>query len=362
MKNVNICKGCKNYSNGTGLEVLNCKVFNNLDRKYMKGYEECPFLSKDISVEPADEDENRLYGGILGLFVGDALGVPYEGYSRWALRTKDLTFYKGFGTHDVPAGTWSDDSQLVLATMDAFNRGYSVERLADNFVDWYRNGKFTPAGKGVFDIGNRTLKSIMNLEMEISRGRNDTLNQRLVTCNKYSDSDNGNGALMRILPYAFISGDLYNKVEESASLTHGHLISKVACIIYVTLAKLLSDGNDKYKALELTHRLLSEQGYLEGTGNVFDRLWKIDSLKENDIKSTGYVVDTLEAAVWCLMTESNFSDTVQRAVRLGNDTDTVGAVAGGLAGIYYGYKEIPERYIVGLVDIENILPIIKEFS
>lgn len=254
----------------------------------------------------------KLYDAVIGFAIGDALGVPYEFRQRGHFNCTGMT---GYGTHGQPAGTWSDDTSLLIATLASLKKhgGRVVtEDMRDNFRDWLISGKFTPRGE-VFDVGGTTSRALR----EWKPGR--------------SERDNGNGSLMRILPLAFV--DCTNDdVRNVSAITHAHWISKEACVIYVHVAERLLRG-DKIKDIIPTLDFIKP----------FDRLKSIDKLGRGQIRSSGYVVDTLEAALWAVSHEGDwekgFKNDVLHAVNLGDDTDTVGAVTGGLAGIIYGVNE-----------------------
>lgn len=286
--------------------------------------------------------ELRFYQGLFGFCVGDALGVPVEFSDRNERKEDPVREMRAYGTHRQPAGTWSDDTSLMLCLIDAVNQGYSIQKTADNFVGFYKNGAFTPYGE-VFDIGISTRKAIEKMCGGEPPAR----------CGGTSAKDNGNGSLMRVLPLAFYGlrmegPQLISLVEEVSSLTHGHRRSMFACIFYVKFAIRLMSGDPKTEALERTIGFM-EQYCAESYAaewEHFDRILskRILELPENEIRSTGYVVDTLEAALWAFFGGESYSEIVLKAVNLGGDTDTVAAVAGGLAGIYCCvYGEQTER-------------------
>ncbi len=254
----------------------------------------------------------KLYDAVIGFAIGDALGVPYEFRQRGHFNCTGMT---GYGTHGQPAGTWSDDTSLLIATLASLKKhgGRVVtDDMRDNFRDWLISGKFTARGE-VFDVGGTTSRALR----EWKPGR--------------SERDNGNGSLMRILPLAFV--DCTNDdVRNVSAITHAHWISKEACVIYVHVAERLLRG-DKIQDIIQTLDFIKP----------FDRLKNIDKLGRGQIRSSGYVVDTLEAALWAVSHEGDwekgFKNDVLHAVNLGDDTDTVGAVTGGLAGIIYGVNE-----------------------
>lgn len=155
---------------------------------------------------------------------------------------------------------------------------------------------------------------------------------------------NGNGSLMRILPLAFIPNISDDEIKEVSAITHAHDISKEACVIYVRIAQGLIKG---IKLSEIIPKLVDNE-------SIYKRLIIMDSILEDEIKSTGYVVDTLEASIWCILHTDNYKDCVLKAVNLGGDTDTIAAIAGGLAGIIYGYSNIPVEWVNNL-QAKNII-------
>lgn len=286
---------------------------------------------------------DKVYSGIMGLVVGDALGVPFEFCQRDTFKAEGMT---GYGTHNQPPGTWSDDSSMTLATLKslALNKGINPDDIMARFARWLERGSYTPYGE-VFDIGNATYSAIQ-------RFRGGT---PLSRCGGRTAFDNGNGALMRILPLAFVPHTRY-ELRTVAGLTHAHEISQIACEIYVETAVNLLAGMHKHDAV------FNAGGYWP---DCFDRLFWLTSLGREEIRSTGYVVDTLEAALWCLLKTDSYRACVLTAVNLGDDTDTIAAVAGGLAGILYGVggeKGIPEEWIEQIARHDEIKQLCERFA
>lgn len=262
-----------------------------------------------------------LKDAIYGFAIGDALGLPYEFKPRGTFKCTDMK-EEPFNTWNQPIGTFSDDTSMTLATcMSIKEKGkINLDDIMKRFEDFYYNGKYTSSGKR-FDIGETSRIAIIN-----HKGLDD----------EYS---NGNGSLMRILPLAFVSCD-NESIENVSSLTHAHSISNMSCLIYVQIAKGLIEG----KRIE---EILKK---FKGYPKPFNRISTISDLSVNEIKSSGFVVDTLEAALWCVSTTNNYKDCVLKAVNLGNDTDTIAAIAGGLAGIIYGFDSIPAKWIDTLIN------------
>ncbi len=271
------------------------------------------------------KNKEFLESAMFGVIVGDALGVPFEFRRRDSFKVEDMV---GFGTHNQPAGTWSDDSSMTLATLDSFLKCdyFNYEDIMNRFSDWLCEGMYCPHGQ-CFDVGCTTVTAIGKYK----EGRDP------LACGGKGFQDNGNGSLMRILPIAFVEHTV-DDILHLSSLTHAHEISLMCCRIYIQLEENLMTGMKKEQAIKNLTCCVDE----------CENIPQIVSFPREKIRSTGYVVDTLEAAVWCLMNTENYRDCVIKAVELGDDTDTVAAVTGGLAGIYYGIggeKGIPKEWI-----------------
>jgi len=303
----------------------------------------------------------KIKAGVIGLAVGDALGVPVESSSREERRWDPVEDMRGYGAHSQPAGTWSDDTSLALCLMESLTRGLDFGDIMGNFVKWHAEG-FLTAGDVRFDVGWTTLRAIKNYK----RRKNPR------TCGQYGEMDAGNGSLMRILPLAFYldakygypfaeSAEAMEVVRDVSKLTHGHMYCVIACGIYCAVAQELIHGADVQAAVDEGVRRAG--AHYRGIG----RCWR-EEMEENfrfdfpslsrraeeHVASSGYVVDTLAAALWCLCTTQGYAPCVLRAVNLGGDTDTVVAVAGGLAGLRYGYGAIPEPWRNQLIRRERI--------
>ena len=306
---------------------------------------------------------------LLGLALGDALGVPVEFASRYARRADPVTGLRAYGTHQQPAGTWSDDASLTccLAETLALPGGLAgPPDLADfgrRCIAWRDNAYWTATGD-TFDVGGATHAAIQNLKRGIAPSAS----------GPRSEFDNGNGALMRILPLVFHQTwraaplDLaaaYALTSAVATVTHGHPRSTLGCLLYLLVARELLRGQTPAAAYE-TMRAAAQPwlaGAAPGPAKAEKHRYEavlngtLPTLAESNIHSSGYVVHTLEAALWCLLGHTSYAATVLAAVNLGDDTDTTGAVAGGLAGLVYGEAGIPEAWLNGLArraDIEAL--------
>jgi ADP-ribosylglycohydrolase len=252
-------------------------------------------------------EAEKLKSVMYGLAIGDALGVPYEFQQR---DTFNCTGMIGHGEHNQPAGTWSDDTALSLATLDSFTECHGEVNTADMLMRyrmWLEHGMYMPDGN-TFDSGITVATAIR------SRHGCDGLD------------DNGNGSLMRMAPCAFYHlTDM--EIEQVSAVTHAHEISLTACVQYVRILEGLLNCVPSHKAIT-------------DSGFPFD-----PTIPRTKVESDGFVLHTLNAALWCLTNTDNYQDCVLTAVNLGEDTDTTASVAGALAGAVYGLDTIPTEWI-----------------
>ena len=313
-------------------------------------------------------DKNKLLGGVIGLAIGDAVGVPVEFTSREYLKKSPVgDKMLGYGTYNQPVGTWSDDTSMTIATLDTMCAGgLSTGMMMDAFVLWYTRGAYTPHGEA-FDIGGTTRQAI-------DRYRT---GEALESCGLAGEMDNGNGSLMRMLPMIFyiylrkgteITPKAVELIYEVSGLTHANIVSKVACVYYVYIGiNILLFGYQRGLQWCIKQGIADVEEYLgEGCKNVLnytgmDSLKDSLDLEEADIKSTGFVVDSLEASIWCLYNTNSYKDAVLKAVNLGGDTDTIGAITGSLAGIFYGEDSIPVAWRSNLQRYPYLTEITERF-
>lgn len=292
---------------------------------------------------------------LLGLAIGDALGVPVEFMSRDEVKQNPVTKMLGYGTHHQPPGTWSDDSALAFCLAETIAQGFNLSDLADRFIKWKNQGYWSAHGT-VFDIGIATAKAISRLEQGVNP----------IEAGGTSERDNGNGSLMRIAPLVFHLQALplaqrFKTTAQVSALTHAHPRSMAACIIHIEYLLLLLNGKTPHQAYEQLRKNLPQQLMDWGLHATelahFDSLLQADisKLHESEIKSTGYVIHTLEASTWCLLTTASYEEAVLKAVNLGDDTDTTAAVTGALAGLTYGTSDIPSQWISQIARAEDIV-------
>lgn len=247
------------------------------------------------------DTKSKVRAGVIGHAIGDALGVPVEFTSRSRLAYHPIRDMKGFGTHGMPAGTWSDDTSMEIALLQSLiDKGsFDYKDIMDNFCKWWDNDEFTATGRA-FDIGGTCAGAISNYRIGISP----------LECGEKGERSNGNGSLMRILPVAYVcydnsivGNDRYELVRKVSSLTHAHEISVLGCFYYINFICCLLDGDNPAVA----YRKAQQEDYSMFSGSAREAYHRIltDDIagyNEDDISSSGYVLSSLEASLWCLLT------------------------------------------------------------
>ena len=299
--------------------------------------------------------QNIWKSGIMGVVVGDALGCPVQFETREEVAKHPVTGMRGYGTFNLPEGSWTDDSSLTIALLESIVRKKEIDLddVMNNFTKWLFEGEFTPYGQA-YDIGGGTMKAIHKYNRE----------RDVLTCGGNDFYNNGNGSLMRILPaclYCYEKAEdgerhyrsAINTIHDVSSLTHANYIAMFGCGLYYCMVKAILDleGPIKDRISEGLKIGFANYDRLEFVKDIlapYERLRDIDAFAALDasaIRGSGYVAEALEAAVWSLLQADSFEKALLVAVNLGDDTDTVAAIAGGLAGLYYGYEAIPKEWL-----------------
>ena len=309
-------------------------------------------------------DVKIIRGMLLGLATGDALGVPVEFESRITLESEPVTGMRSYGSWNQPAGTWSDDTSLTIAAMESISRRGKIDfdDIAENFLRWYEHDDFTATGER-FDVGNTTRAAIVRFSRRILPP---------TKCGSTEINSNGNGSLMRILPatlYLYgkrgtIGGDELKIIHDFSALTHGHIISKMACGIYSLIAAQILNGKNIRDAFKVG---MNDAKKFYGSDDAFKNFSRLcdenfAALLEDKISAASYVVSTLEAALWCLLNTDDYKSLALKVVNLGEDTDTAAAVAGGLAGMIYGVEAIPSEWLDTLKRRDYLEKICDDFA
>lgn len=292
--------------------------------------------------------------GIWGVCVGDALGLPVQFKPRSFMQQNPISGMIGYGTYNQPPGSWSDDGSMTLCIAESLSRGYNLNDIAKNFTNWFQNGFLTPHGKS-YDVGGSTKNSVKRLLAGTSPLHSGDANIET----------NGNGSLMRTLPLAYYfhfknTDEItkYKMIKEVSAITHAHPLSVISCYIYIDFALEILQGvsiEDSFqkviagKGKYYAYLNQAEKVYFQ---NIFEK--DLKNFSEPQIKSSGFVIDSLEASFWCLLNSTSYKETVINAVNLGDDTDTIAVIAGGVAGIHYGYDTIPVDWLNAIVKGSDI--------
>ena len=318
-------------------------------RFFAAGHEPCRACSKPPR-GPADRavNQDHLIAGIYGVLIGDALGVPYEFMPPESIR--EVVW--GAPSHRARPGTWSDDGSLTLALLDSLcSVGFDTDDQARRFLAWADAGAYTPHGEGKFDIGHATAVAFARLRRGVPAEE------------AGADPDSqGNGSLMRILPVALVdppdsAAELIDRAHRSSAITHGAPECLAACAVYVLVARRLADGErDRPSALAAAFEAVEADYHRRGDPALLAALELLRTHAER--KGRGWVIDSFWSAWDSFAQHSTYRDAVIAAVKYGNDTDTTAAIAGGLAGLYWGLDEsaggIPAEWLHGLRDREQV--------
>lgn len=297
----------------------------------------------------------RLEGGLLGLLIGDALGVPYEFHPPQALppvAELEFTPPPGFRrSHaSVSPGTWSDDGAQALALLASLlaQDTLDLQDFGRRLVAWYRQGAMAVDGI-VFDVGIQTRQAIESMIAGTAAAQ----------AGPTDEYANGNGSLMRVLPLALWHQGSDRALVEQAHTqslpTHGHLRAQVCCAIYCLWARrLLQESTQPWQQAVTSLRTIYGHGSPE-----YHELEDIQPDNPPSGAGSGYVVDCLHSARWAVQA-GTYEQVVKAAVSLGHDTDTTACVAGGIAGIRDGIRAIPQRWQAQLRGREIVEPLLQE--
>ena len=304
-------------------------------------------------------ERDRIEGGLYGLLIGDALGVPYEFHRADELPPyEDIEMMPPSGFRrahaQVAARTWSDDGAQALCLLESLvvERGFSLERFSDLLLGWYDDGLWAVENK-VFDVGIQTAHALHAYKKGMAPEKCGTLNPE----------GKGNGALMRVLPLEFWHRDrekLVLDAHRQCLITHGHPCNQVCCALYCLVARELLEGVGAQDAIKRGTAILREI-YRKMPEYEQELEWSVRPGDAWEGDGTGYVVDCLRSAFMILEETSDYEEAVKRAVLLWNDTDTTACVTGGLVGILYGVQGIPERWLSMLREKERAAKLLDRF-
>ena len=297
--------------------------------------------------------KSRKRGAFLGLAVGDALGAAIE--FQVPGEFEPVTGYRGGGPWGLEPGEWTDDTTMALALADSINTvGWCLEDQAQRYVLWMEEGEYSVNGR-CFDIGCQTREALWAFQQ--------TGDAR--TSGPTDSKKSGNGSIMRLAPAAIHAAghfphdipQLARIAAESSLPTHGGHQCVSACQYLALIMAGLFAGLDKHEVLDSEWKPLAE---LRESVDLHWRIKKIagGSFRDKEppeIRGTGWVVESLEAALWAFCQASDFREAVLGAVNLGNDADTTGAVCGQLAGACWGEDGIPGEWLEGLAERDEMI-------
>ncbi|WEW54880.1 hypothetical protein PRK78_000307 [Emydomyces testavorans] len=304
--------------------------------------------------------ESRIKGSIFGVAVVDALGGPVEFQPRGSFPA--VVSYQHNATFNVPPGTWTDDTSMTLCLAQALIdfKGIFVSQAAiRNYIQWWKHGYLSATGY-CFDIGNGTAVALRTWKSYFERNSNVRKDDPQAHEAGQPEIDKalnygrfcGNGSLMRVSPVGlvhFYNIDLALSVAaRSSRVTHPYPVCAECCMLYTKLiVRAMNGGTKEALAQEFASSAFIDEKVKERfCGYAGINNWKAKD--ESEISSSGYVISTLEAALWSFFTTNLFRDGALKVVNLGDDADTVGAVYGGLAGAFYGFDCIPSEWVDGL--------------
>ena len=291
---------------------------------------------------------DRQRGTLLGLAIGDALGAAVEFQLPGTF--DPVTGYRSGGPHGLSPGEWTDDTSMALALADSIAEvGWDINDQAERYLKWWRTGAYSVNGR-CFDIGNTTIAALHRFQ-ETGDAR---------TSGDPSEHASGNGSIMRLAPVPirycnmFPNGieDLVEKAVESSLPTHASPQCLSACVYMTILLCGLIDGRPREEVLdaewEPMRRARDIAPFHREIAEVAEGSFRRKGPPE--IVGSGYVVKTLEAALWAFHDAKDFREAVLRVVNLGDDADTTGAVCGQFAGAHWGESGIPREWLEGLAE------------
>lgn len=269
----------------------------------------------------------KAQGCLLGLAIGDAVGTTLE-FERPGtfVHITDMT---GGGPFDLKPGQWTDDTSMALCLAHSltYNKGFNAEDQMNRYCNWWQYGYMSSTGD-CFDIG-----------LTVSTALQKYLDTKQPFCGDIDPRSAGNGSLMRLAPIPIFYSNQFEEMigfaGESSRTTHGTAECIDACKYYASLIFSALNGADK-------ESIVRNNRYSAQTPAVL-RVSSLEYLSKSaeEIKGTGYVIDSLEASLWSFATTNSFEEAILKAANLGDDADTTAAITGQLAGAYYGISEIP---------------------
>ncbi len=342
------------------------------------------YLTKDDEIEWEEiegkyedyikpQSTNLTKDTLIGFATGDALGVPVEFLSRKEVRKINLTemvgcdsrlkFTSRWGSM-IPSGSWSDDTSMLIAAMDTIkndNGNIDYDHIMNSFLEWWEQGKYCSLNMP-FGLGGIVNDSLTRYKQGVAP----------LECGGRGERDNGNGALMRILPFSLycIETELNEKdtaalISEASSITHGHDISKMSCFIYTEFLRIITITKNPLIAynyiLNINYEEYFSREAIEAHKKILDKtvLYGTDA----DIsEKNGYVVASLESALFSILESDDYEEALLNSISFGYDTDTIAGITGSIAGALYGYEDIPQRWLNKLRKKDQLEQLADEYE
>ena len=272
-----------------------------------------------------DMDRNKAKGMLWGLIVGDAFGSPIQFSGKdshpWITEMVKCPVF------NLPAGYWTDDGSMAMCIMDSYVRkgGYDLKDIGDTFVKWFMDGYLSSKDGESFDVGGATWNACQNIAF-----RHQYVNGR--------EDSQGNGSIMRFAPSYLIARALEQPkiLHEVSDLTHA--------------SRRVRQVVDRFASVIDEH--------VDGTRTTA----RSEFRTREEVNNSGWAVSTLEAALWAFNTTANFEDALVAAVNLGGGSDSIGAVCGQIAGAYYGFESIPDRWVKAVKTWRKVDDMINRFA
>ena len=287
--------------------------------------------------------------GFIGFAIGDAFGVPVKNMDCNYFKKKPLYDMIGYGFYNVPRGTWSENTSLMLSIVDSIceNKDINLNDMINKMSNWDAYNNYYGNNMG-FNISNSVSSSIKKYD----------LGNEAINCGSSVFLDNS--CLVRMLPVIYYLNSNNFSYEDSVdiinsvcSLTHSNEICCLGCMIYCDYMRQLINGMNKIDSLEYVRGIEYNKYYSEDSINYYKRILG-DDFRKITINTSNNVVDTLEASLCCLINTDSFEKALVMAVNLGGDTNTIGAITGSMAGVLYGVRNIPSRWMSKLKRKEYI--------
>lgn len=298
------------------------------------------------------QKNDRSRGALIGLAVGDALGAAVEFRAPGSFAP--VTGYRGGGPHGLGPGEWTDDTSMALALADSIAQaGWNLEDQVRRYVEWWQSGTYSVNGR-CFDIGITTSRALRSyLAHNDPRASGDR-----------SERASGNGSIMRLAPVPIRYADLFPEridelsrlAEESSLPTHASQQCLAACRYLAVVLAALIQGEDRQKVLSPYWPHLRTLDEIEPLHPLIQEIadGSYQARQPPHIEGSGWVVKSLEAALWAFHDAATFEEAVLKAVNLGDDADTTGAICGQLAGAFWGESQIPEPLRSGLARMDML--------